>query len=357
MTASALHRYEACPPSYSLPWVYEPPDAPTEGGSVKHLFVVEAVILGREKALANVPAEWRAECAAIDVEATPHATGGYVFEVAFAYEVANDAAVELARGVKDRSVYEGVDGETQMGGIADLVGLTDDAVVILDLKTGWKWLPRPKESLQLLFLALAAARAYGRSKAYVGWIRLVDSTPRLVVDALDSFDLEEARDRILRLRRRAQTFEWLQQKPTARVDVTIGPHCKYCPGLRGCWAHTSALPEGPLTASAVDHVEHLERRAKVAKAQLREQVRQTPLDLGEGRVFGLHVTQQRRIDAGKAMQVLAARHPNLDVHSLASVTQDAMKKAGLDVDAEMEALAAAGAVIFTEVEKVEAHKP
>lgn len=356
MSASALARIEACPPSHSLPHVYEPPSEAAEGGTVKHLFCVEAATLGREAALANVPPEWRAECAAIDVTTLPHATGGYLFEVAYAYEVANDAAVELGRGVKGRGIYKGVDGATQLVGTADLVGLTDDAVVVLDLKTGRKWLPMPSESLQLLFLALAASRTYRKWRAHIGWIRLIDTTPRLVVETLDPFALEMARERVLAVRARAEKMGWVARTKGAQPDVTVGEHCRYCPALRGCWAHTSMLGGVP-EAKTLDAVESLERSAKLARQQLNAQAQQMPVQLGDGRVYGPRLEVRRSIDAGKALPLLLQRHPGLDTTKLAAVTQKALREAGLDVETEMQALAAAGAVTTTEVEKMEAHKP
>lgn len=354
LTASALHRVEACPPSHSLPWARETTPAGKRGTAL-HVFLVECTVFGREKALANVPPEWRADAAAIDVETVPHASGGYILEVGFAYERETDTARELGRGV-DRTVYEGLDGSKYLAGTADLVGLTDDAVVVLDLKTGRKWLPLPSQSLQLGFLAMAASRVYRRWRAHVGWIRLVDTAPRLVVETLDSLALEEMRERVLAVYARAEKMGWVARTKGAQPDVTVGEHCRYCPALRGCWAHTSMLGGVP-EAKTLESVESLERAAELARKQLNAHALQTPIELGDGRVYGPRLELRRSIDAGRALPLLKQRHPNLDTTKLASITQKALREMGLDVEEEMRVLQLAGAVTVTEVEKMEAHKP
>lgn len=359
LTASALERAEKCPPSQSLPWAREEFEQGRRGTEL-HSFCVRAAVVGREQALAECPPEWKAEAAAIDVSALPHTTGSYAFEVAFGYLPDSDIAFELGRDV-GREVYAALNPRHELGGTADLVGLAEDAVVVLDLKTGRKWLPEPKQSLQLGFLALAASRAYGKPKAIVGWIRLLDSTPRLVLDTLEADELDAMRERLQALRRRVAKFAFLRQKPDAKVALHVGDWCRYCPGIRACWAHTTALPEtgDPLLqyADQLAYVELLERRAKMAREQLDAQAKNTPLPLPDGRVYGPRLSVRRSITPAKAIPVLRARHPELDVEAMASITIEGLRRAGLDTEVELRHLEAAGAVVTTEVERMESHKP
>lgn len=357
ITASSFARAQACAASQVLPRVYEPPSTAADVGTAVHRYVQRLAEVGREAALAEVPDEWRARCARIDTTALPHASGGYAVEVALAWAPDTGEGRELARNVEGRGVYQGLDGGAYVAGTADLVGVTADAVVVLDVKTGHGYLPEPSRSAQLRGLAVMAAAAYGRTSAVVGYVLLRDDTPRVWTEALDGLELASERETLREMRHRVARLWGRWARPSVAnplvPDVAIGDHCRYCPALRACPAYTSLMA----VAETPAQVDALERQAKLARAQLDARAAQTPVPLPDGRVYGARLRQRRRVDSARALAVLRERHPGLDVAALADVSAAGLKRLGLDESAEMAALEAAGAVEWVASEVVEAHKP
>ena len=104
---------------------------------------------------------------------------------------------ELSRGCSDRN-YEARPGE--LPGRADVVGLEDaETVVVLDYKSGWRYLGEAVDSLQLLLYALMAARACG-ARSGPRWGS--SASPRTAVGrtrfglASNEFDLDAAGERV-----------------------------------------------------------------------------------------------------------------------------------------------------------------
>jgi hypothetical protein len=186
----------------------------------------------------------------------------------------------------------------------------------------------------------------------VGFVRLRGTAPVIVTETLDAVALAEAADEVRAMHGRVAKMQWASKKPDVRLDVATGGHCRYCPALRGCWAHTSITD-----ATTPEEVDAFERKAALARAQLNARAAQTPVPLPDGRVYGPRVKERRKVASALALPVLRARHPALDVSALVEVSAAGLKRLGLDADAEMAALEAAGAVEVTQTEVVEAHKP
>jgi hypothetical protein len=219
----------------ALPHVFSTSSA-AERGTAIHAYL-EAVQNGvdPETALENVPEDWRPVCAAIELERLPR---GLAAEVAFAYDLEHDAGRELGRGL-ERS-YEGLSA-WELAGTADVVGVAADAVYVGDAKTGWTE-PTPAErNGQLLFLALAAARAYEKPSAVVEIIR-VKETGAIWRDRaeLDEFDLDCFADELAALRPRIHAAQ-AQAAEQGEPDVALGPHCRYCPAFTSCPAQRSLV--------------------------------------------------------------------------------------------------------------------
>jgi hypothetical protein len=175
-TAIELDRAMRCRASLTLPRIdSQGPEAVL--GSAKH----EWATAGK---LPEDP-ELREACEAMDLSSLAIRREDFATEVAFAYDLEQDTAEEVGRHIG--RAYPKRPG-TVMFGTADFVGLTEDAVIVPDLKTGRGWLPKPIEAMQLRFLALAAARAYGRNLARVGWLHPWDATWHW--EELDAFELE-----------------------------------------------------------------------------------------------------------------------------------------------------------------------
>lgn len=238
VTASGLWRAALCLGSGIL----EREDRANEDarhGQAGHAFLHDVNRLGRSAALERAPEEYREAFALIDTASLPVSPDGYAAEVAFAFDVVTGGAIELHRkGDRDYSMC----GETQIPGTADVVALVgDDGVYVADWKFGWKDLPEPAVNWQFRFLALAAARAYGRTHARVEMIRVgKDGTPYRVPAALDAFDLAEVACDLRELH--ANGLRWAHAG--GPPPVKTGAHCEGCASLKFCPA-SQALVSAP----------------------------------------------------------------------------------------------------------------
>ena len=289
---SELPRLAICPTSAALPRI-DRVTARSERGSVVHAFLADYLRDGDE-AYKSVPEAYRSDCHAIDVSRLPVGVGTVAVEVKL-----------------DRK---------GMTGTADVVGLTDSAVVVIDWKTGWADQAPAREHRQLLWYAIAAAEKHGMREAIISITRIRDDG-RVWTDiaTLDCFDLDAAAADIDEVIRRAN-------QANAGDKVTTGDHCKYCPAFANCPATKAVvglLATDPrmvdeevrldLTPSnaarAWDRIKLAERvidDAKVALKTFAETV--GPFTLDNGNVVGPVETTRRAIDATLAQSVLEAAH-------------------------------------------------
>lgn len=326
LTASEMERASRCPASVTLPRL----DAHTEAaerGTEIHAFLERIPAMGREASLALVPDAWREVCEAIDVERLPT---NLAAEVALAYDVAADTGREIGRGL--RRDYSSA-GANEIVGTADVVGLSQDAVLVSDWKTGRTDTQPAALSLQLRTLALAAARAYGRDIVHVEKIRIRENgyawRDRAVFDV---FDLDEIA---------AEVRGIYSTVAGADPPLRPGSWCRHCPAFAACPAQT-ALLRRVVDGSEIDDVERMlplsPEVARVAyerwqamkhlmkriEAALHAYAKEHPIPLGGHRVFGELVTEgNEKIDGEVAWTVLADRHG--PVVANAAVTKSATK--------------------------------
>jgi hypothetical protein len=317
VTISGLARAEKCRPSTFLPRVEEEASKAAERGRVIHAFLAGCATQGREESLKAVPESFRFECEAIDLERLPHSDPeAWAVEVGLAWDWETDTGRELFRATDTRDYSSAR--PTELCGTADLLGLTSDAVVVMDLKTGWGRLAPPGEAPQLLGYAVAAARAYGRDRAIVGWIRLREEQPYYEQATLDMLELDSAAARLRCILEAAQGAELLHQiEPDATAPV-VGDHCRYCPAYRQCPANVGLLKdlvyrdqvgEVPVlnaeTAPLV--LVRLEAAQKVLDQvfdALRQYAEIEPFPLPGGQMFGRVATAKESIDALVAKEIL-----------------------------------------------------
>lgn len=297
-TASGLTRALACPTSCVLPQVTAPPSPWAESGRALHAYV-EAITKGLTPAEAAelVPETLRATALALDTDSWPvDVSAGWHSEVAVRYHLdTDDAQIVDARG---RSY--GLGTEAHLYGTADLVRVHGSTVYVVDVKTGRGWLPRPSESGQLRFLALAFARVYACESAEVGHLR-VDGDGRawLDLDALDAFELATVRDQLVEARAAVN----------ARVMAPKeGPWCRYCPAFACCPAKAalacaSVDVVGPLTretaAAAWQRVKDVRAVLDRVEAAVREYAAREPVPLGDGWQLTEVETTRETLDARK----------------------------------------------------------
>ena len=321
-TASALERNAKCLLSALLPKVLRE-SADATAGTAKHAYLADALDSGApEQALERVPAEYRDECASLDLSQLPAGyPGTCAAEVAFAFDVETGAGRELGRGLgRD---YQGL-ADTEIPSTADVVALEgSDAVAIYDYKTGWGRQPRAAESWQLRFLALAACRAYGRSRASVAIIRVGEDGAYYDRAEFDECDLLVTEGDVSEL---FVDIEIALKNPAsiASVPAVPGDHCKYCPGFEHCPAQAALIRaasgapaelgvEGivltPETAAAAwRRIKDVERVLDATKTAIQAYAQLAPIPLGDGYELGAVQQSRERVDGVRAHRVLVERY-------------------------------------------------
>lgn len=338
---SALPRLAQCPVSAVLPQTNHTTAASDKGTAI-HAFLADYLKNG-DSAYSRVPAKYAKTCYAINVAKLPVGVG----------TVSTETRVERAG----------------ISGTIDVLGLTFDAVVVLDAKTGFTRQSPAREHEQLNWYAVAAAEAHGRRKAIIGIVR-IDESGEVWNDIaeVDGFELDAMAGRLDAVILRARNA-----KPTD--TVTTGDHCRFCPAFTACPATREVaalmatdpgkLAEIPLT---MEVAADLWRKAKLAEkvveavlATLKDFAHQTPILLPNGKRIAAVPVERRSIDAIKAHEVLKDRwglevadaavdyNPSATFTSLKAALQKIAEKGKLaSMEREAESLLdAAGAVSRT----------
>ena len=193
-------------------------------------------------------------------------------------------------------------------------------IEIVDLKTGNGAVEPPARNAQLRFLALAAARSVGADKARVGILHATGERTWWERAELDAFDLEMV---AVDLRNLAERIDWARRdvERGQMPRVTVGDHCKWCQSRHGCPARVAMAqrmagePEEvvrdlkamltPETAKiALDRWRAATDALKEVGAALYAYAKESPIPVGDGRVWGPVESQRTVIDAAKAWPVL-----------------------------------------------------
>jgi hypothetical protein len=218
-------------------------------------------------------------------------------EVKIAFDVATGTARILGDGVDDRKY--GDLAPFEIAGSIDVLGVEDDAVVVLDWKTGQRDVEPAAINGQLRFYGLAAARALGLDRAILRIVYTQRGTcDEAEMDTLDlagfAADLESLHGRVTMLRAQAARG--------GALDTREGSWCRhcaskpYCPSKsallvqigRGDIAPASLSPE--VARSACERVLAAEQLVDDAKKRLNAYVTEHgPIDLGDGKMYGRYV--------------------------------------------------------------------
>jgi hypothetical protein len=318
-TGSGIDRAMKCIASTALPQTRSISAASTLG-TVIHDYLMNVSLQGPDEALRKVPEEHQAACAAIDLERLKTVDPkSFAAEVAYAYSIPTDSAREIGRGIN--RAYEGKLEPGEMAGTEDVVGITEDAVVVYDYKSGFGHVPPAAENWQLKFGALAAARTYGKGRALVGIIRLQNGDPWHDEAELDELDLEAAAVELRALALRVKEEE-SRLRDGAHPRTVTGSHCKYCPALPHCPAQTSLVRE--LGFAAIDpgkpviteenvvalyeKLEAVDRLRDMMWESLDAYATAHPVQLPNGDVYGPCETEKETIDPHKGSVLLAEKY-------------------------------------------------
>lgn len=309
---SQLERADRCPPSETLVKVRKT-SAAAEGGNVVHDYLASVGELGQEEALAKIPEAMRQVCAVLPLARLPVDPKAYTPEVAFAYDPITRRARVLGSNIGRDYAAHGLKVGYEIPGSADVVGLTDDSVIVLDYKSGTSVRAAPRENWQLLGLAAAAASAFNKPNAHVGLIYLPPSgQPRYDEADLDAFDLEDVRDRLIDLARRVVSARIAQAAGNVwKLTFNPGDWCRYCPGMNTCPATVSMLQAALATTGdtaiavfnraitdgdLVPVFQQYKRAADVIERlgeQLKGWAGSNPITMPDGKVYGPQLRAER----------------------------------------------------------------
>ena len=357
-------------------------------GTAIHKFLHDALSESREKALAAVPEEWRDACAALDLERLPTCRpDAFAGEVSLAFDIDTGKGRELGRNL-GRNYAKG---PSEIVVTTDVLALTadGDGVYVGDFKSGHTRVTAAKRNPQLLAGAVAACRAYGRTRATVSVIYLrEDGSPYYDQAELDALDIDAAAAELIDLGNRARDAARAFQDNGTVPRLHIGSHCKYCPALVSCPAQAAivkrmaAEPEQvvndlkrmltPETAAAayerakaIRNVLHLFDEALYAYAE------QNPILLKDGRVLGPTESTRESVDGAIARKVLTELHgPDIGDSACTFASSKAAVKRALGVIATergeplaplerevLSAIDASGGIIRTTTRAVKEHRP
>jgi hypothetical protein len=274
-----------------------------EHGTAVHHFIARAHEIGRDRAIdeLDVEAPHRPLCEALPFAQLP---AGGSHEVALAWDYESDVGRVLsAAGHRDYSDAA----PTEYVGTADYVGRDYDMPVVLDYKTGHRFLGPARQSRQLRMLALAASRIVGVDGARVAYCFLHDDGSYAFSWAtFDAFDLAEIADELRDLAAVLVDAQTAVDVHDA-ADFHEGEWCDFCPAYNGCPAKMQlaraigtgdALRElaNPLRrieqmtddelARAYEAIERYDDLAARVRKALRDRAAMQPIELSDGRRIG-----------------------------------------------------------------------
>jgi hypothetical protein len=326
LTISGLERAMACQSSVLLPQTKSAMTTHAHYGTVVHAFLKDCNLRGRDEALADAPAEHREALAQIDTTRLPLDPKRWTPEISYAYGPESDTARELARGDGSRNYPT----EPLLFGTADLVGLTDEAVIIIDWKGPHATLTPAKDNWQLKGYGLAAARAYGRQKAIGILARILDNgLPFFDAAEYGMFELDSAAEAIRAL--------WVKLKAGIAGEPHEGEWCKWCPAFAACPAKVSLAVALGAGAPGFAHLDQntakaVYERSKSARAvldrvdaALEDFARQHPIDLGNGFIYGEKLQPKESLDPLLSEPVLRAAGLQGAIQTIPRLTKDALE--------------------------------
>lgn len=271
---------------------------------------------GVESPLDLVPEKYRDYCASINLNDVPIGVGDEA-EVALALDVSTGGARVLGKGL-NRGYLSLIQPE-EIPGTADVVRVEPDSVFVADYKTG-RNVHRASESWQMKMLGLMAARAFGRDVAVVQIIHLdVDGSVHKNMEIFDEWDLQEIMSKVVAAVKKIRS---LRETGVTIGDVVEGPWCRYCPSFRSCPAKVSLLnhlvattdeelagqAKAHLTESNAGQAYEMWRRMKrvvdEVGAAIHAYAESSPIDLGEGKVYGPRETARESLDPGKVIRAV-----------------------------------------------------
>lgn len=386
-------RIAACITSEALPHA-RASNQDSDRGNVIHEFLADCINKGRDAALLAAPEEHREMLTEVPHDRLPPLDPTkYAAEVSFALNVKTGECREIGRGLT-RDQARALAKEGELVGTTDIAGVTEEAFVLHDWKTGRGHIERAEVNWQTRAYAIMGARAYGRTHAVGSIVRILDDSSvwydKFEMDSME-LDSHESELRALMARRE----EVIAMPPEQRPPLHEGRHCKYCPALPFCPAKVTLLSTAfatgePLSTEVVEltperasiawaRIETAEKLLERLKAVVKDYARQTPFPTGDGYVVGEVTENREAIVANRANTILQAHlGPQLgavvyseSIEETTEMTKKRLKSAlgkyvlptmpqakitHLEKDT-LEALRTGGAISVSSFKAVKEHKP
>jgi len=326
-TASQIDVVRACLGAAVLPRTKRRTTPGMKWGTLRHRFLQRCNELGggeagRAKALAEIkdPAI-RYVFEAIELTGLPLDPSAYVAELAVAWNFETGKARELHRGGdRDYSMLT----ETEVCGTADAAALVgDDAIFCGDYKSQWAFLAPVAELGQMQFLGMAIARTFRSDRSLIEIIRPRKDAPAWRdVAELDAFDLSAIAEEMRSLALQVVAARLAYERDGELPELHPGEQCARCECTADCPAIGGALAQlvddrapdpverfkGLLPTkalAAMKWLEAAETRLGELKQALRDYATNNPIDMGDGRVYGLQRRNQTTITGKVVWHVLA----------------------------------------------------
>jgi hypothetical protein len=323
-TPSSFPRLQRCLGAAVLPQAEEVREG-MERGTAMHAHI-ERMANGatRPESLAQVPEQWRADAAAIDLEPAMLRNGAA--EVAFALNLERGTARELGRGLS-RSEARALLTPGEISMIADWVAISGEAFVC-DWKSGIAegLVPAPRNAQLLTYMAAAllAYRGQGVTAVRGALVRVDRDAPYWErTGAMDALDVEGHLESVRALLGRAKEARARYSTRGEVPPLAVGVHCDWCSARRFCPAQVGQLHEalgfqpkegsefggpvlrpaeaGAMYAKVLGALEVLKR----FKADLEGIAKEEPLPLPDGRVLRWEDEAKASVDVAAAAPVLA----------------------------------------------------
>lgn len=326
---SKLDLVFSCPAAGVLPAEQVVSEA-SERGTALHEFLAKSVTVAaqpskypwtHQQLLDEVPAEYRQDADAIDVQAAlpPLDWHRRVYvELAFALDPIKHTARILGENIGRDEAYKDLQ-EGEIPGTADVVGwLPDGTLYVGDFKTGNAHHVKPAaDNWQLKALACAAALSLGIQHDAGVKVAIIRTQGEVRHDEteLDALDLDVALGELAGLVDRL-TINARSDRPFTRQ----GSHCNYCPSFMACPAKVGlvrrllndpkevvnettklALTDVGYAYQRYRDIKTVTRKLDTAFAMLAEKGN---IPTGKGTYYGYRERQETEIDARAAMEVI-----------------------------------------------------
>jgi hypothetical protein len=314
-TMSKVERVLACPASHALPQTYDPPSVYADAGNERHAAAADHLAVG------VIPSKPEVAAWLDGVSEALEELRGARIEVAYALDVLWSEARVIGYNIGRQY---GARSATEIVGSADYVSVEPNRLAVVDLKTGHGEVTPPAENGQLLTLGLAASLAHRHSGPVELALLLAPGgmMPRWQRATVSQDRLQAHGEALARMHVAIDEARADVDAGRAPRHLAQGDHCRYCPAKAACPARI-ALARGTLespveqaagwrammAAGKRAEVYRLWRAARDVLGEvgdaLHASAAETPIDLGDGEVFGRREVTRTAIDAEAAWPLLA----------------------------------------------------